>query len=173
MVTVLVPGETTERCYLSEALFYVALGRLPLSFPTENYIDARVDYEYHRDEEIKPFLPGGGDLTETECEAAGLKPNPEFDRPTPFEKWEKRKEKWNAKLQEFFDDYRLKLFASLHEGRLPALGKKLPKNSTVGDINDYEFGWWNSTPWEPIPPRFWISSKIDWNACHAPIPHTC
>jgi hypothetical protein len=81
-----------ERCYLSEALLYVALGRLPLSSPTEDYIDARVDYEYHRDEEIKPFLPGGSDLTETECEAAGLKPNPEFHRHSPLEKAEREME---------------------------------------------------------------------------------
>jgi hypothetical protein len=178
LVTVLVPAETAERCYLSEALLYVALGRVPLSFLTEYGIDARADYEYHRDEEIKPFLPSGNDLTETECKAAGLKPSPgwatpetdpneHFVRDELFEERRERQEKWDAKLQDFFDNHRLKLFASLHEDRVRTFGKKLPGKSTISDVKDFEFGWWQSTPWEPIPPRFWISAKKDWENCHA------
>jgi hypothetical protein len=193
LVTVLVPAEMAEDCYLSEALLYVALGRVPLSFPTEYGIDARADYEYHRDEEIKPFLPGGHDPTETECKAAGLKPSPGWATPETdpnghldeldpnghldelFEKQRKRQENWNAKLQDFFDNHRLELFASLHKGRVRTFGKKLPGKSTIDDVKDFEFGWWQSTPWEPIPPRFRISSKIDWEIVmpQVEVPHTC
>lgn len=192
MVTVLCPSETAERCFLSEALRYVAVGRLPLSSITEHNVDAREDWEYSEND-IEPFVPDGGVITTEECEAIGLKPNPFWENQAawvlerkkplrPYQESEeleyarKRKEaaerqkEWDEEFQAFLDKHRLKLLTSLAEGRLHSLGKKLSSFDDVegyDDVDGLKGNWWEKTPWEPIPPNFWMSSKIDWDLSRA------
>lgn len=183
MVTVLNPVEMAERCYLSEALFYLAFDRLPLSFVTDNDIDARLDYDWHGGDLFEPFLPGGHGVTEAECKAAGLEPDPGilletlrkgFDEPLDStasateRRRRQRHETWIAKFQEFLDDYRLKLIKPLLEGRLRALGKKLPGNPKISAVKEWGLknDYWD-IPWEPIPAKFWAAPMIDWYMCYA------
>ncbi len=77
MLTVLIPHPMPERCYLSEAVLWVAINRIPYSFVTENNIEVREDYEYFDD--MEPYVPDGGIITVEECEQFGLEPNPYWE----------------------------------------------------------------------------------------------
>jgi len=73
MLTVLIPHPIPERCYLSEAVLWVAINRIPWSLMTENNIESREDYDYVDD--MEPYVPDPIVSVE-ECEQLGLEPNP-------------------------------------------------------------------------------------------------
>lgn len=75
VATVFIPLAVAERCYLSEALLWVAVNRYPAAYVTEHNIDAREDDEYV--EGLEPYLPNEEPLSGDECAAAGLPSNPE------------------------------------------------------------------------------------------------
>jgi hypothetical protein len=77
MLTLLIPHPMPERCYLSEAVLWVAINRIPMGFVTENNIESREDYEYLDDTE--PYVPDGGIVSVEECEQSGLEPNPYWE----------------------------------------------------------------------------------------------
>ncbi len=76
-LTVLVPHAIAERCYLSEALLWVAVSRFPLGFIAENGVDARVEPAYI--EGLDPYLPFDDPVNHGECKSVGLPPNPEYE----------------------------------------------------------------------------------------------
>jgi hypothetical protein len=72
--TVLVPHALAERCYLSEALLWVALSRFPLAYILENGVDAREEPKLI--EGAEPSHPYSETITDEECTRVGLPPNP-------------------------------------------------------------------------------------------------
>jgi hypothetical protein len=75
--TILVPHAIADRCYLSEALLWVAVCRFPLAFVTENGVDGREDADYI--DGLDPYLPFNDPISNLECTLAGLRPNPEYE----------------------------------------------------------------------------------------------
>jgi hypothetical protein len=194
MLTVLIPHPMPERCYLSEAVLWVAINRIPFSFMSENNIESREDYDYVDD--MEPYVPHPI-VTVEECEQLGLEPNPFWENidsghPEPAflenllrsEKDEKRRRElkkelsesrdfrkrqadWDANFKEFIDVRRNKLFLALSEGRVGAVGKKLPQPTLEWSSDLDEEEWLRNSPWEAIPATFWISFKIDWDLSRA------
>src|SRR5262245_25961141 len=74
----LVPSEVAERCYLSEALCWIALRRIPIGFVTENGIDQREDPEYADDAYPEPCLPHIETVDDEEASRVGLPTCPEW-----------------------------------------------------------------------------------------------
>lgn len=73
--TVLRPVPLAERCYLSEALLWVAVQRFPLQeLPAGEGSDQRLDPEYPAGLESPELEP----LTDAECLRAGLPPDPSY-----------------------------------------------------------------------------------------------
>jgi hypothetical protein len=197
MLTVLIPHRMPERCYLSEAVLWVAINRIPCSFVTENNIESREDYDYF--DNMEPYVPDEGIITVEECEQLGLEPNPYWEeinsskthaspeilhdlllsekdnnRRQELEKelseskdFRKRQAEWDASFKEFIDVRRNKLFLSLSEGRIGAVGKKLPQPTLEWSSDLDEWEWLRNSPWEVIPATFWISYKIDWDMSRA------
>jgi hypothetical protein len=73
--TVFIPVAVAARCYLQEALLWVAVNRYPIAHFPEHSIDAREDDEYV--EGLEPYIPNDEPLSSDECAAAGLSSNPE------------------------------------------------------------------------------------------------
>lgn len=78
-----------------------------------------------------------------------------------------RQAEWDRDFKVFLDVHRNRLFLALNEGRVAAVGKKLPQRSLVLSSDDPEWLWWQKAPWEAIPPTFWISFEIDWDMSRA------
>lgn len=75
-LTVFTAQEIAEKCFLSEALLWVAVNRFPLAYEiVDEECDAR---EYEKNYEgPEPFIPDESPLSAEECISAGLPPNPE------------------------------------------------------------------------------------------------
>ena len=200
-LTVLVPHALADRCYLSEALLWVAVTRFPLGFIAENGVDARVEPEYI--EGLDSYLPFEEPVNDEECKSVGLPPNPEYEAheagqwhqtPEHIRKllqydsideshraeleqelqvsiaFERRCEAWDAEFNSFADFHKAKLFLSLREGRLPASGKMLARNSyseSLSHLKATDWEGWDNVTWVPIPSDFWITDKIDWKESRA------
>ena len=80
--TVLIPNSTPERCYLREALLWVAVNRFPLAYVLENTDDIRVHDKYV--EEGNPSIDEDL-LSADECASMGLPVNPEWEAAVAFE----------------------------------------------------------------------------------------
>jgi hypothetical protein len=192
MLTVLIPHRMPERCYLSEAVLWVAINRIPYGFVTENKIESREDYDYF--DNMEPYVPDGGIVTVEECEQLGLEPNPYWEEAhidpealqdllrsekdenqrrelqkmlSESKDYRKRLTEWDANFKQFVDVRRNKLFLSLSEGRVGAVGKKLPQPTLEWSSDLDERKWLRNSPWEAIPATFWISYKIDWDMSRA------
>ena len=83
------------------------------------------------------------------------------------EDFRKRQAEWDANFKEFIDVHRNKLFLAFSEGRVGAVGKKLPHPTLEWSSDDVDEEWLKATPWEPIPATFWISYQIDWDSSRA------
>jgi len=177
--TVLVPHTVAERCYLPEALLWVANSRFPLASITENNEDIREDHEYI--DGLTPAFAEDEPLSDEECARAGLPPNPErrcfedgdyYSKPddirhllkiAPFEEDRKRLEKdlpaseaffakqaeWDAEFEAFLDLHKSRLFLALQEGRIGAIGQELPRPTYSGSLEFLEGSDWES--WYDVP----------------------
>jgi hypothetical protein len=190
-VTLLIPHEVAERCYLSEAVLWAAFSRLPSKILDD---DSREEGSYNQ-----PFGQCGGiePVTSEECNRVGLSPRPiwdgddsyldlnHLDRLIGFERSDEKKNKlkvayyeakefrkrlldWNRKFDQLTEQPRLKLLKDLQEERLGATGKRLPM-STIGasfNLMDKEIEGWAPPKYvdrEPILPDFWSAAEIDWS----------
>jgi len=191
-VTVLVPHEVAERCYLSEALLWAAFSRLPLEL-LNNQPDTREegsDFGYFaQSPEIEP-------VTLEECNRVGLPPRPVWKsayshlsqkhlrskialerseekknelRKAFFEaeEFQSRLTEWEGKLGQFTEQFRFKLLQALQKERFGATGKRLPCSTIEASLNlmDKETEGYSQAQYvdrEPIPPDFWSSAEIDW-----------
>jgi hypothetical protein len=176
-VLVLVPVETAEHCLLSEALHYVALGRLPLNCNPivkfgANLLGWAEREDFHRQATLAEFAAGFGfparyspsgthvplfgnyptaAATET---IAGL----QLDEDTSDEDIIAGRQA----AQVFFDSYRLHMRNLLHEGRLEGRGKRLPKPIALDEAREVDLSF--DCEFEPISREFWASAHIDWEA---------
>jgi hypothetical protein len=165
-------------------LLWVALDRLPLSFITENGVDAREDYEYLVDE-MTPYLPYDDVVANEECEAVGLPPNPEWEQRESGEYYPEPdfiRELLKTELtDEFSTELKQKLsdsialrnrqqrwnkafneFVDQHRQKLflsLCEGRLGAQGKRLLHMDELD---WKGTAWEPIPHTFWISYKIDW-----------
>src|SRR5262245_34341482 len=192
-ITVLVPSEVADRCYLSEALLWAAFGRLPFKILNDQ-ADTRDDgsdvANFVQSPDIEP-------ATLEECNGVGLSPRPvwksvyshlspqqlrsqiAFERSEEklnelrkaffeAEKFQDRLTEWESELDQFTEQFRFKLLQALHTERLSATGKVLPCSTIEASFRlmDKETEGWSQAGYvdrEPIPPGFWTSAKVDWN----------
>lgn len=77
-VYVLRPEPIAEKCFLLEALNWLAFRQIPLAEPTENRKDHRFDSEYNSDYAAN-FGDDYGLIPSEDCLAVGLPRNPEYD----------------------------------------------------------------------------------------------
>lgn len=153
-LSVLIANQVAERCFLNEALYWVALSRFPLAHPRGPEEDGREDDEWV--DSIEP--PYTQDIvSREECLFAGLPINPEWEaeqsfeyysHPEEVERWLsyerdperikarqvdlkesvayfERLELWNSALKAYLDLYIAKLFVALRQGRVVASGKPI------------------------------------------------
>jgi hypothetical protein len=77
-VTLLIPTSLPDRCYLIEALMWVALNR----FPVSSRITPGTSWDDREEERCiqgaAPFLPYDSTVTDDECSRVGLPPNPAY-----------------------------------------------------------------------------------------------
>ncbi len=159
-LSVLIPYEVTNRCYLSEALYWVALHRFPIASLLETGDDQR-EYDDFIEGITAPYSlePVTGD----ESFLAGIPVNPLWEAEQSFthyiypellerflanEKDEQRREDfklslaesiafyqrqaaWDATFESFLDLHSAGLFVALRQGRVIAIGKPLPKKALV------------------------------------------
>jgi hypothetical protein len=192
-VTVLVPHDAAERCYLSEALLWAAFRRLPLEVLNDQP-DSREDGSdvayFTQSPDIEP-------VTLEECNRVGLSPRPiwesayshfgprelslriDLERSDEkkyelqrayyeLEKFQDRLSDWNSEFYKLTEQSRRKILQALQEGRLVATGKMLPCSTIEASFKlmDKETEGWLSPQYidrEPIPLDFWNSGKIDWD----------
>jgi hypothetical protein len=163
--SVLIAHPIAEVCFLSEALYWLAIGRFPTAVSSQYADDGRNDDEWT--EGIAPnFLVDT--VTKDECKFAGLPVNPAWEaeqefydhiQPVELERWlsnerdEGRKESrrqqlaaavkfendisnWKESFKSCLDLHRARLFVALREGKVLATGKKLPTDLLLRLIND-------------------------------------
>jgi len=161
MLTVLVPIPTSDYCFLSEAVLYAALGRLPLDFHAVDGWDEREDPDYQEriafDWKGSIYEPGGTLVSQKTYEELGIGPHPAYD-PNADPEWPERIGEWSAKLDHLLDNYRLRILNLLHDGQLGARGRKLPDTVSVDDAAKG----FHDTPWDTIPSNYWATARLDW-----------
>lgn len=146
------PVQVPERCFLHEALLWLAFQRLPVTFYNDENKESRSASEYEGPEIESP----GGPLTDEECERAGIPPDPHFhylvdESPSPLQTYndlEYGHDETVRRIKEAMDkeqaDYERacmewqphydrateyaasQLFVALRDGRLRASGRVLP-----------------------------------------------
>lgn len=165
--TILVPNALAERCYLPEALLWLAVYRFPLAEILENGVDARESME--RIDGCEPTDSYLDTLSDEECARVGLPPNPTFEemvsgdvhlepemlrsilkirRGADRAKLERdleesitfheRRDAWDLECKSFLDRYKAKLFLALREGTLAASGKRLPKATYSESMEQFD-----------------------------------
>jgi hypothetical protein len=181
---VLVPVSTAKHCFLSEAVEYAALRRLPLNchpivkfIPVEMAWQEREDFrwqqtvsDYVRERGLFPrYHPSGTSVPSERYKVAGLGPLYDAIGPDPKAPIDsddsvvvsQRDEPWE-KYQVFLDEYRLKVRNLLHEGKLSARGKRLPETVSVDEAEDMDLPF--DSGFEPISREFWASADVRWMA---------
>jgi hypothetical protein len=176
---ILLPHEIAESCFLTDALLYRAVGRLPLKSIPEEEDETDAPPEY-------PDIV----LSPAECRAAGLEPDPEWeekdkddverlfdlqvalgDKQKAYEEFIKRKytkegrrSEWSLGFQQLLKRYHNEFLTALRDGRLGSEGQG-SRQLTEEEIAEGA-RWWDVS-WEPIPSSFWSSCEIDWEKCRA------
>jgi len=193
-ITVLLPHSTAQRCYLSEALHWVALARFPLESLSHDGVDSREDTDII--EGIEPNVPYEDTVTAAECALMGLSTNPlwalveQGDYPSDPEDLRKllqlnldapdrsrlegklvealefrvRQDEWDREFKSFLDLHAAKLFIALREGKLTAIGKKLPYDTIAEAVERLDATEWAGfkLEWEPIPANYWALDRTKW-----------
>src|SRR5215475_7632441 len=77
MPTFLQPVDVPERCFLHEALLWLAFQRLPVAL-YNNYKDRILEIRSATEDEDLEIESPGGPLTDEECERNGIPPDPHF-----------------------------------------------------------------------------------------------
>jgi hypothetical protein len=178
MLLVLVPVPTAEHCLLSEAVEYAALRRLPLNcnpilkfIPMEMGWQEREDFrwqqavsDYASEVGLRiGYVPSRTFVPPGKYEASGLGPLIDATGQLPIHgdngaPLDERYEKYEV----FLDGYRIQVLNLLHEGRLTARGKKLPK--TIGIDVALDIDPPVESAFESISREFWASANVRWIA---------
>lgn len=172
-LTVLLPHEVAARCFISEALMWIAFQRLPLRYYGEHEEDGRLNFE--NSEGLEPSIVEEP-VTDAECERVGLPPNPEYKdfeagvfhrRPDDIRRlleidgipdasrrqlkrdlekavpFQEKLDEWTSDFDMFMEAPKAKVFLALREGELKASGMELPRPTIAGSHEHYEAEGWN------------------------------
>jgi hypothetical protein len=182
-ITLLIPTSLPQRCYLIEALMWVALNRFPLSANTMGYQSDDREVYGDIDEEgfvtgAEPLLPHETFVTAAESARANLPICPYYERLKAVENQEvpadrdsswyevdRRQAIWERQFAEFLQTPKAKLLSALYEGRVNADGIEIASGvlRKATDLPDFR---WNGRR-RPIPSGFWKPKSIDWDNCWA------
>ena len=188
------PVEVPEKCFLHEVLLWVAFRRLPIAvYSAEEDVELRgaereLDGYGYTADHPDIFPP----LTDQECAAAGLPPDPrtaalleygtieveasDFGDEDALQ-FKREMQEWRPKYDAAIEYSTSRIFIALKERRLTASGKLLPDHDpdralellSAGDQSICEL------PTAEITDRFWSLSGIDWqsNAARKDHEHYC
>jgi hypothetical protein len=178
-----------DRCFLSEALLWVAFQRLPIARYND---DAREIRETIEDEDYEIDTPDGP-LTEDECRRAGIPPDPKFLRlvndpglvqrykelepryghdeamrrinepdPEEEEKFRRACAEWKPYYDQAIEYPASRIFVALRDGRLRASGRLLPSTNPEEAIASLqaEDRYVPELPFTVIPSSFWTLKGI-------------
>lgn len=189
MIEVLTPTEIAPKCYLFEALYWVAFNRYPIiDTYDENGDDIRFSEEFIYEFDI-PLHQG---LTPEECNHIGLPADPESidvyyakpeqisrilemdlsreDRQT-YEKelvesieHHKNIDIWREHFNEFIEIYKSKLFVALKEGLISSWGT-IVASANAPEETKQLYGQQEELSFNKIPSRSWRLNNIDWEKC--------
>jgi hypothetical protein len=186
LIEILTPKELAPKCYLFEALYWIAFNRYPI---VENYDEHGNDYRFNEESFFDFEVPIETDLTLEECERIGLPPDPKaiddyFLEPDKIRELQNiikdQKDKldlerklvisikyydelkiWELGFEDFIEIYKSKLFIALKEGKLEGWGLKgccYPEDETA-DTDEEE------RVYVKIPPSSWRLSETNWSDC--------
>jgi hypothetical protein len=183
------PVEVPERCFLHEALLWLAFQRLPVALYNDRNEEIRSASEYEGPEIESP----GGPLTDEECKRAGIPPDPHFhhlvdESPRPLQTYHDLESQYGhdeamRRIKDAMDkeqaDYERacmewqthhdgateyaasQIFVALRDGRLRASGRLLPSQNVyeVASLKADERHW-GDLPLTDIPRAFWSLKGI-------------
>jgi hypothetical protein len=184
------PVEVPERCFLHEALLWLAFQRLPVALYNDRSGEIRSASEYEGSEIETP----GGPLTDEECERGGIPPDPHFhylvdENPRPLQTYDDFEPQYGhdeamRRIKEAMDkqqaDYERacmewrphydrateyaasQIFVALRDGRLRASGRLLPSLNVDEAIASLkaEERYVRDLPLTEIPRSFWSLKGI-------------
>jgi len=175
-VTLLIPTSMADRCYLIEALMWVALHRFPLSSRAPG-----ASWDNRGDEQningAAPSLPNDLTVTDDECIRAGLPQNPAYEALREGKAYEDAEEAadslardglsesyeqylreaaafhqvkaaWDSIFEKFLAEPKARLLSALRRGEIIASGAKVAPR-TLGRLLNLEDFRWPDLP--PIP----------------------
>jgi hypothetical protein len=182
--------EVPERCFLHEALLWLAFQRLPIALYNDEINEIRSASEFEGPEIDSP----GGPLTDEECERADIPPDPHFhylvdENPRPLQTYNDLEPQYGhdeamRRIKEAMDkeqaDYQRaciewqpeydrateyaasQIFVALREGRLRASGRLLPSLNVDEAIASLETEERSigDLPLAEIPRSFWSLKGI-------------
>ena len=138
MITALVPVKMPEYCFLSEAVVYLAFGRLPLNLHPIPGFQERDDLQWqdaistYKPHTLWPagYKPSGTKISDNTYESAGIGPHPMGEIAPRILRGEaneadqahylKAEADWYEKRDTVLDNRRAQILNLLHEGRLSA-----------------------------------------------------
>lgn len=168
MPSILIPQDVADKCYLKEALFWVAFNRYPEEYFDLDREPIRTSYQHVGG--LTADIPEFGDFVKPEeSKRVGLPIDPfylqmmeDFD---VLLEYGKACSSWQEKLCDFLDIYQSKLFMSLKQGEISAYGRKLNYSSfdkahVCLDNKKFDI---LELKEELIPADLWNSSGINWD----------
>jgi hypothetical protein len=199
MTTYWQPVEVPERCFLDEALLWLAFQRLPITFYNNENKEIRSASEYEGPKIETP----SGPLTDEECTRAGIPPDPHFHHlvdESPRQTYKDLEPQYGhdealeriqeamhkeqadyqragAEWQRHYDgatEYAAsQIFVALRDGRLPASGRLLPSLNVDEAIASLEAEerYVGDLPRTDIPRAFWSLKGIHFDISAAQNAH--
>ncbi len=189
MLTVLEPVELAERCFLTEVLYWLAFRRLPLAqYVDDNEEDERFSsWNRFRATDVLRL-----EVTDAECDFAGLSPNPEHghegleevetydamlacDLREDQRKWyegfraeaaalKPMMESWRELIEIYCAYFKSRIFVDLREGKISASGIEFKAKNQDEAIKYIDDNEIDLSECTVvnIPADLWATSKIDW-----------
>jgi integrase len=197
MTTFYQPADVPERCFLREALWWLAFQRLPIAF----YNDRNHEVRSATEDEGPEIESPDGPLTDEECRRAGIPPDPHFhylmdESPKPIKTYDDLKTKyghdeamrrikeamdsdeeeykracmeWQPRYDEAIEYPASSIFVALRGGRLRASGRLLPSLDVDEAIASLkpEGRYVGDLPLTEIPSSFWTLKGIHFDVSAA------
>jgi len=184
LIEVLVPTVIAPKCYLIEALHWIAFNQYPI---IENWDEHSEDARFSDDCIYDFEMPIWTTPTLEDCERVGLPPNPETydtyhaepdqirkyleikldtEDKEKFEKeliesveFYKKLEAWKEHYNDYVEIFQSKLFIALKEGKLRSWGIR------SSCYPDKEEDFVNGINFAPIPAKSWRLAETNWRDC--------
>ncbi len=165
MSVILQPHEIAEKCFLIEALYWLAFNRYPLEFLDHKGERIRSSYEHIMDlETIVPEYDSY--ILPEETARIGILPDPHYKEAIDEDVLEAEFEEWERVFSDFLEIYKTKFYVALREGQINSYAKKLPFSSMPEAkdalFNDESFDLLDMEDIK-IPCESWRLEKINWD----------